>query len=453
MFVQLDHPVRRVRRKNIRCVLLYQDRLYLIYRKSTDEDTILSIRSSAYHGFVQTGQTVQDNVYEQVGKLLDLHEQNGSRFPMQGEWYEICERTENGRMRTGVRRIRSARHTTCGMWLSVGLQFLVAMLLVTLTVFICRVQTVEWLKVLYPDTARTDLLRCFVAVEYAGSALLFLLFPKCRSVIGMLCNTVIPFCVLIAAGLFNQYWWMWLVMPVSVIVAMLIGVIWNACFTDDESSASAYVRSALIVCGIALLCVSNYFAFHGYPHKTYTSTLSDMTPKQAQHHTIDLFGEFEYQSWQDLDLDRKATLLQAVSDYECLFVLGCEPVVLEIGSMHHEDVLGEYDYVQRRILLNRELVQSGDVEKVLETLLHETRHVYQRNLVDMYFSLQGHIRKEYRDLLAFKQAREYSAEFEEYCHGETDFDRYYDQEVERDCRQWAEKRMREYYLCFVYPYR
>ena len=71
----------------------------------------------------------------------------------------------------------------------------------------------------------------------------------------------------------------------------------------------------------------------------------------------------------------------------------------------------------------------------------------------MYASLETHIKDEYKDLLPFKQAQSFSEEFSDYCSGEDDFYRYFTQDVERDAREWAAKRIKEYYATFIYPNR
>ena len=42
-------------------------------------------------------------------------------------------------------------------------------------------------------------------------------------------------------------------------------------------------------------------------------------------------------------------------------------------------------------------------------------------------------------------------EFSDYCSGEEDFYRYFTQDVEEDAREWTEKRLKAYYITFIYP--
>lgn len=69
----------------------------------------------------------------------------------------------------------------------------------------------------------------------------------------------------------------------------------------------------------------------------------------------------------------------------------------------------------------------------------------------MYSSLENHIKDEYKNLLPFKQAQSLSEEFNDYCSGEDDFYKYFMQDVEKDSREWAAKRLKEYYITFIYP--
>ena len=423
----------------------------MIYRKSLFENVVLSTKWDNYHGFTPADEAVVHRIYDLAGKLMDMHGANAERYPMKGEWYAIREHEENGKKRLGVRRVNSAYVTTRIMAVALVLQFLLAMSLTTAMIMITRTPTVEWLSIMCPETARTTLLHMFISVEYAGCALLFMLFPRRRSAIALLSNTLVPFCIAISVGLTNRFWWMYLAIPAAVIGASLIAVLWNLFFEERDDGYLTYARSALIICGLVLICVSNYFAIFGYPHKEYVSAFSSMDDKQALYYNIELCQRLEEQAWDTLDLQEKTELLQAISDYECIFILGCEPVRLQIGDTHRKNVLGEYHHATRCITIDEEHVRSDGVTDVLDTLLHETRHVYQNNLVDMYQSLGGQLKEEYVNLLPFRQAQEYSLEFDAYCHGEDDFTQYYNQEVERDSREWADKRLREYYFGFVYP--
>lgn len=75
------------------------------------------------------------------------------------------------------------------------------------------------------------------------------------------------------------------------------------------------------------------------------------------------------------------------------------------------------------------------------------------HMVEMYVSLETHIKDEYKDLLPCKQAQSFSAEFSNYCPGEDDFYRYFTHDVERDARELVEKRIKRYYATFIYPNR
>ena len=87
----------------------------------------------------------------------------------------------------------------------------------------------------------------------------------------------------------------------------------------------------------------------------------------------------------------------------------------------------------------------------MDTVLHEVRHAYQHTWVEMYSSLENHIKDKYKNLLPFKQAQSFSEEFDDYCSGKDDFYGYFTQDVEKDSREWAAKRLKEYYITFIYP--
>lgn len=96
-------------------------------------------------------------------------------------------------------------------------------------------------------------------------------------------------------------------------------------------------------------------------------------------------------------------------------------------------------------------MENDDSEKVLNTVLHEIRHNFQHRMIDMYQSIEEHIDEQYKDLQVFREIQEYRENFSDYCSGDENYDEYYRQVVEQDSREWAEKRIKEFYIYYIYP--
>ena len=440
-----------ISRRNIRCVIRYEGSLYVIYRNWDNQNILMSVKCNFYQGFMQTSETVQGRICRLADKLMELHAADCERYPMNGEWYEIRTNCESSRIRWSVQKVKPARATTRIYALSLLLHFLVAMALAAPVICMTFSMGREWLHVLLPDFDRAVLEYLYVGGTCAGCTLLFLLFKTRRTLFGLFYNSVIPFGIIVAAGLLKQHWWMWIVIPVGACIAYVVSIFLIEYMGPDEHERGERVRSTLIVCGLAFFCVTAVFGVRGYSQIGHTNDWTDMTAEQvqAQHGTV--CGSLDPQIWDTLDEQERLEILQAICDYECMYVLGCEPVRINAGITSQRDTLGEYDNSEKSILISAEHVKNDSSTDVLRTVLHETRHVYQYALVEMYISLETHVDDAHQSLIPFRQAQEYYREFSNYCTPEKDYDKYYGQEVEKDSRAWAIKRIEEYYVDFVYP--
>ncbi|WP_294551578.1 hypothetical protein [uncultured Pseudoflavonifractor sp.] len=100
-----------------------------------------------------------------------------------------------------------------------------------------------------------------------------------------------------------------------------------------------------------------------------------------------------------------------------------------------------YDWNRRDITIDMQLLGQSTAAECMDTVLHEMYHHYQQCLVDCYAAMET----EYRTLRVFRQVPEYIEETEHY---QTDGMDYYDQDLERDARDYADYRA-GYYLDLV----
>lgn len=157
------------------------------------------------------------------------------------------------------------------------------------------------------------------------------------------------------------------------------------------------------------------------------------------------------EKWKTYNNQEKLDILQVVCDYECEKILGCSSPKVAAGHLEHDTICGSYRTLTKTIIINVEHLANDPEEEVLDTLLHEARHVYQHATVDAFNAIEGNLSEETKGLSCFKTIESYRDNFEHYVNGNRDYDSYYDQEIENDSRSWAEWRIRSEYYYYLYP--
>ena len=153
---------------------------------------------------------------------------------------------------------------------------------------------------------------------------------------------------------------------------------------------------------------------------------------------------FSGDKWSELYLDEKLDALQLICDWENVKVLGCSPVQVRLEEMSREN-LGYYSHSDGAVYLNCAMVAGQSWQRTLDTLLHECRHCWQRDMISLLIQVEEDGSGLER-LYIFNEARDFRDGWNNYTSGLEDYDVYYDQFIERDSRQWASSRMLEYYL-------
>lgn len=142
--------------------------------------------------------------------------------------------------------------------------------------------------------------------------------------------------------------------------------------------------------------------------------------------------------WEKLSQDERLKVLGTITDYECDY-LGMENEwKITLGDNLEEDTLGMYKYSTKKILIRPNVLQYSG-EKSLEVLLHEIRHMYQCQLIELYQLTVD----EKKDLKLFDEIRTF--EYENNHYENDDYEAYYNQKCEQDARKYSAKRIKEYY--------
>lgn len=448
--LQFGEEIGAIARNGVRCVIRYRENLYMIYRVSAKEHVLLCVKWNCYRGFVQTTKIVKGKICDFAAKIMEKHDVDAVRYPLTGEWYAINVHREFEQVRWGVQKIKSARATFGICAVSFVLQFLLAMALTVPTLYITFGFAREWLHVLLPRAERSMLDVAYVLIECGGCALLFLLFRHRRGLFEMLCNTAVPFGILVAVGLLKRHWWMWLLVAIGVCIVYVLSKFYVAYF-EDVPQRGERVRATLITCGLVMYSVTLVFGVHGRLYTGQASGFSDMTVEQAQAEHAVLCKSLDPDVWDTLALEQKTDLLQAICDFECMYVLGCESVELHVGVTSKITVLGEYSHAEKCITISTMHVENENVYEVLNTLFHESRHAYQHAMADMYVSVYEYVDDTHKNLMPLAQAQRFYENLYDYAAAGDDFDAYYNQTVEKDSRTWANQRVKTYYYEYINP--
>ncbi len=148
--------------------------------------------------------------------------------------------------------------------------------------------------------------------------------------------------------------------------------------------------------------------------------------------------------WPTLTEAQKQAVLQQVCQWETTAVLGSSACTIEVADLP-EGTLGHYDKANEVIAVSRSALSYCDWQTMLNVVIHESRHAWQRDMIELLYSLE----KEDPDIVYVHPFDTYAG-FREawlsYTSGLTDFESYYGQSVEQDSREWSEERLQTYYL-------
>lgn len=148
----------------------------------------------------------------------------------------------------------------------------------------------------------------------------------------------------------------------------------------------------------------------------------------------------EEDKWQALNNQERLEVLQCIADIEVTYLGLPHRLEVEVVDLERE-YEGFYNHKDRKIVIKSTYFEECTAESCLNTILHEARHSYQANLVDLYESTD----EIFRELSVFYEAQAYKEEFENYIHSEDDFIGYFCQQCETNARTYAENRSSIYW--------
>ncbi len=431
----------------------YQDHYYIVF----DDDGELSCRRitwTFWRGFKILRTSIGDNVITFANNLLNRAKSNPKFFAMNGEHYYLVKDNE-----TGESRVKKSKRNPLALpalkMLPKCCKWLIAMIFALIYAWMyTNTKGLMWAYSLFPSVDRDILITGMYILQIIGTTLLFAFKKVDRSLCDFYINALIPLNFITLFGAMKSNTTIRTLIYIGLAVAGLFYVfpkIRRAIVSKKSIGRRqnlklvfSRVYTSLLVCVAIGVIASNFFGVTGYTYRSgYGSTFSDIEAVSERYkQATDNINE---NVWATLSDKEKIDTLQSICDYECINRFGCETVTVQTGYPRSVCVLGAYNHITRTITISSEHLKEDHVSEVLDTLLHETRHVWQNTIVDMYSDIKSEIDDKYQNLSLFQQAKEFQYSFDTYQSGVSDYDAYYDQAVESDSRAWASS-------CVMYDY-
>lgn len=138
-------------------------------------------------------------------------------------------------------------------------------------------------------------------------------------------------------------------------------------------------------------------------------------------------------TWNERSMKERADAVQTLVCVIC-GELGVEDYPAVKVEKMNENTYALYRETKNEITVNTKVL-NGKPEDIIETVSHETYHKYQHKIVALYNSMDSEEKK----LVLFDKAREYYSELGNYVSGEKDFEKYKNQALESDAREFAQQ--------------
>lgn len=221
-------------------------------------------------------------------------------------------------------------------------------------------------------------------------------------------------------------------------------------------------KTAAAVCMVAAVSSAAFLAVLGagrlfrnslFKAEVKPTTTADIA-EQTIKNNLDTLSLLDEERWSALSVEQKLNVLQVVANIERRYLgLATE---LTVGAANLEQLEEEIQTVSgyceetHEILVDIDALLGADPWDLVNSIAHEARHCYQYRLTEMYLATKNAD----KNLLLFREARvsAFIDEFAHYENGKDDFWGYYNQELERDAREYAAEREEDDYRSQINAY-
>lgn len=425
----------------------YSDTKYVVWQDvhySENDFSWCELRWNAWSGTYSTYEDCPEDVDAIVKIIIGRSKHGDKKFPLAGEHY-VVRKCASGYMISRSKKCPYRSFWRQGVPLFLRLIAGLAFALLYALIYF-NTSGVMWVRTVLPSLERGTLTGVMWCTEIIGM-LAFIVIGKFRmDLLDLYFASLIPLNIFTFIGaLKSSLTVRRIILVLAVILALLFVVPKIFAFMREKrpglkrEKLGRAVKSAVIlgcVCIFACLVLVGGFGVSGVAYQSDDNHGADGEKIYGQYiKACDLISE---EKWGTLEEQEKVDVLQCISDYECVFILGCKTVNVQAGYLKNDYVRGEYTHAQKTITINEKHLRKSTVEEVLKTLLHETRHAWQHTISDMYNEIEDELSDEYKTLSFFRTAESIRDNFDSYNSGSGDFEEYYTQTVEVDSNDWAE---------------
>lgn len=177
----------------------------------------------------------------------------------------------------------------------------------------------------------------------------------------------------------------------------------------------------------------------------------DKEENDLGHLSIEYLQNLNPYIWNTLTSEEKFDTINAVivNEQYNLGVINYNQAVFKVEDLD-DRLWGTYWHFDKSITIDKYHLENDDVYDVVNTACHETRHLYQHTMIDLYENKD----KDWKSLATKEDIQAYKNNFDNYVSaldGDECFDEYYNQYVEIDAREYGANRA-EYYMSLVNYY-
>lgn len=199
------------------------------------------------------------------------------------------------------------------------------------------------------------------------------------------------------------------------------------------------IAAAILLSVPALLTLIVYCKEDSVKHTGQTHAVIETSNANQMLLNMDTIRLFQDELWNGLSEQERIDALQVVADIETNH-LGIAPVVVSNKSLEAH-ITGGYQHSQRAVYIDMSKHSDDESIEAIITILHECRHAFQHDCVD---SLDWEDQATQTGIY-YAQARQWRYEQAHYISISESMDGYYDQEVEKDAKQYADEGIGTYW--------
>ncbi len=432
------------------CSFEFEKENYLISKDTATENIVCHkvCRSFCKRAHISSAE-VSDEAFEIAKELYHEHSVNPFKYIFDGENYQVKSFSsgEKKYYRFKVKETDSISLGSCLLQNVFG---------VIVAYFYAKLWGVMWITSIIPISTRAIAIAIIIAIEIIGGTVFFFINKRNEYYIS---NIVIPVGLITVIGLVKVSKIALIVISLVILVCIAYSIFVNyqnlstRAYKDDGlddeiNHTKGIWPSVIFIIVCACLTITTLFGIQGSKLKSNSKTdISELeTINQNYESACQVINK---DNWNNCTNQEKIDALQSISDYECSYTFGCENATVQSGCVGEEGLLGSYSDKSNVIMINNELLESENPVEAVETLLHETRHVYQHAVIDVYNKVESKLDDKDKNIAFFKYAESARDNKDAYNSGLLDYYSYYEQYIEADSRKWAGIQMNEKYFDII----